>query len=222
MSSSLNTNCLPQLYLIILYIVVLEETRYIFPISGKGLFYALSKNITHTTASYGPVLWHRPEQEKYQHTQKTRTPPPPPPPKTTTHKQTKNPTPKLTQIIGLLTWFDPGTHSSQASALLSELHPATIEDKSKEGRKGMLYLMTLSAHFIYCYMASDIWLRTIQRDGNSLPQNFRLCFSSYWIRAGTTNRLIGPLWGIDPTVRRIMTGTLYHEAISCAREDKER
>ena len=37
----------------------------------------------------------------------------------------------------------------------------------------MFYLTTLSTHFIYCYMASDIWLRTIlivrkERKGNVL------------------------------------------------------
>ena len=31
----------------------------------------------------------------------------------------------------------------------------------KEGRKEMFYLTMLSTHFIYGYMASDIWLRTI-------------------------------------------------------------
>ena len=31
----------------------------------------------------------------------------------------------------------------------------------KEGRKEMFYLMMHSTHFIYGYMASDIWLRTI-------------------------------------------------------------
>ena len=31
----------------------------------------------------------------------------------------------------------------------------------KEGRKDMFYLQTHSTHFIYSYMASDIWLRTI-------------------------------------------------------------
>ena len=40
------------------------------------------------------------------------------------------------------------------------------QDKSKiqqqmEGRKEMFYLMMHSTHFIYSYMASDIWLRTI-------------------------------------------------------------
>ena len=32
----------------------------------------------------------------------------------------------------------------------------------KEGRKEMFYFTTHSTHFIYGYMASDIWLRTIQ------------------------------------------------------------
>ena len=31
-----------------------------------------------------------------------------------------------------------------------------------EGRKEMFYLTTHSTHFIYVYMVSDIWLRTIQ------------------------------------------------------------
>ena len=30
----------------------------------------------------------------------------------------------------------------------------------KEGKKEMIYLTTHSTHFIYGYMASDIWLRT--------------------------------------------------------------
>ena len=32
----------------------------------------------------------------------------------------------------------------------------------QEGRKEMFYLTTHSTHFIYGYMASDIWYRTIQ------------------------------------------------------------
>ena len=35
------------------------------------------------------------------------------------------------------------------------------EQGRKEGRKEMFYLTTHSTHFIYGYMASDIWLRTI-------------------------------------------------------------
>ena len=36
-----------------------------------------------------------------------------------------------------------------------------IPPNLKEGRKEMFYLTTHSTHFIYGYMASDIWLRTI-------------------------------------------------------------
>ena len=35
------------------------------------------------------------------------------------------------------------------------------KSERKEGRKEMFYLTTHSTHFIYGYMASDIWLRTI-------------------------------------------------------------
>ena len=36
-----------------------------------------------------------------------------------------------------------------------------VEDTCQVGRKEMIYLTTHSTHFIYGYMASDIWLRTI-------------------------------------------------------------
>ena len=36
-----------------------------------------------------------------------------------------------------------------------------LDAKSVEGRKEMFYLTTHSTHFIYGYMVSDIWLRTI-------------------------------------------------------------
>ena len=35
------------------------------------------------------------------------------------------------------------------------------ERDKEEGRKEMFYITTHSTHFIYGYMASDIWLRTI-------------------------------------------------------------
>ena len=40
-------------------------------------------------------------------------------------------------------------------------HTIFIWVTSKERRKEMFYLTTHSTHFIYGYMASDIWLRTI-------------------------------------------------------------
>ena len=36
-----------------------------------------------------------------------------------------------------------------------------VKGHSVDGRKGYFYLTTHSTHFIYGYMASDIWLRTI-------------------------------------------------------------
>ena len=37
----------------------------------------------------------------------------------------------------------------------------TNENREREGEREMFYLTTHSTHFIYGYMASDIWLRTI-------------------------------------------------------------
>ena len=45
-------------------------------------------------------------------------------------------------------------------------------ERGNHGRKEMFYLTTHSKYFIYSYMASDIWLRTIQiarERGNLLP-----------------------------------------------------
>ena len=61
--------------------------------------------------------------------------------------------------------IDPTTHRSMSE---HSYHGATsrltIEVQIPprlEGRKEMFYLMTHSRHFIYGYMASDIWFRTI-------------------------------------------------------------
>ena len=56
-----------------------------------------------------------------------------------------------------LSWLNPATHEPHAYSKTSGLNPIV----SKEGRKEMFYLTTHSTHFIYGYMASDIWLRTI-------------------------------------------------------------
>ena len=48
----------------------------------------------------------------------------------------------------------PLEHFNVFQLISSDVH-------SKEGRKEMFYLTTHSTHFIYGYMASDIWLRTI-------------------------------------------------------------
>ena len=82
----------------------------------------------------------------------------------------------------------------------------------KEGRKEMFYLTTHSTHFIYGYMASDIWLRTIlivreETRCRHIGYSFRLaarvllyapshrqdskyhslCYTSYGALAGTRN-----------------------------------
>ena len=48
----------------------------------------------------------------------------------------------------------------------------------KEGRKEMFYLTTHSTHFIYGYMASDIWLRR-ERERNFL---FNDALNTFYLR----------------------------------------
>ena len=86
-----------------------------------------------------------------------------------------------------------------------------------EGRKEMFYLTTHSTHFIYGYMASDIWLRTIlivrkETRCRHIGYSFRLtarvllyasshrqdstyyglCYTSRGALAGTRNNSVGP------------------------------
>ena len=87
----------------------------------------------------------------------------------------------------------------------------------QEGRKEMFYLTMHSTHFIYGYMASDIWLRTIlivrkethcRHRGYSFRSTARvllyapsdrqdstyhsLCYTSRGALAGTRNSSVGP------------------------------
>ena len=85
----------------------------------------------------------------------------------------------------------------------------------KEGRKKIFYLMMHSTHFIYGYMASDIWLRTIvwkETRCCHIGYSFRLaarvllytpshrqdstyhslCYTSQGALAGTRNSSMGP------------------------------
>ena len=87
----------------------------------------------------------------------------------------------------------------------------------KEGTKEMFYLTTHSTHFIYGYMASDIWLRTIlivrkETRCRHIGYSFRLaarvllyapshrqdntyhglCYTSRGALAGTRNSSMGP------------------------------
>ena len=101
----------------------------------------------------------------------------------------------------------------------------------------MFYLTTHSTHFIYGYMASDIWLRTIlivrketrcRHIGYSYRLTTRvllyapshrqdstyhgLCYTSRGALAGMRNSQMCPPWRIDPTTHRTMTERSYHWA----------
>ena len=59
-----------------------------------------------------------------------------------------------------------GTHDSVLQPVLNTNIKLNVDHDSVlqsvlKGRKEMCYLTTHSIHFIYGYMASDIWLRTI-------------------------------------------------------------
>ena len=109
-----------------------------------------------------------------------------------------------------------------------------------EGRKEMFYLTTHSTHFIYGYMVSDIWLRTIligrkETHCRHIGYSFRLtatvllyapshrqdntyhglCYTSRGALAGTRNSSNGSTpWRIDPTTHRTMSERSYHGATS--------
>ena len=57
------------------------------------------------------------------------------------------------------------------------------------GRNDMFYLTTHSAHFIYGYMASDIWSRTIQI---AKEETRGLCYTSRGALTETRNSSMGP------------------------------
>ena len=105
----------------------------------------------------------------------------------------------------------------------------------KEGRKKeMFYLTTHSTHFIYGYMASDIWLRTIlivrkETRCRHIGYSFRLtarvllcapsdredntyhglCYTSRGALAGTRNSSMGSPGRIDPTTHRTTSERSY-------------
>ena len=104
----------------------------------------------------------------------------------------------------------------------------------------MFYLTTHSTHFIYGYMSSDIWLRTIlivrkETRCRHIGYSFRLtarvllyapphrqdstyhglCYTNRGALAGTRNSSMGPPpWRIDPTTHRTMSERSYHGATS--------
>ena len=110
-------------------------------------------------------------------------------------------------------------------------------------RKELFYLTTHSTHFIYDYIASDIWQRTTQiareeTRSRHLGYSFRLaarvllyassyrqddtyhglCYTTRGTLGGTRNSSMGPPWRIDPMTHRTMSERSYHGATfrSCA------
>ena len=103
-----------------------------------------------------------------------------------------------------------------------------------EGRKEVFYLMTHSTHFIYSYMASDIYMvknhsdsergtrchhiaaRVLLHASSHRQDNtcHSLCYTSRGSLAGTRNSPMGPPWRIDPTTHRTNSERSYHGATS--------
>ena len=106
-----------------------------------------------------------------------------------------------------------------------------------EERKELFYLTTHSTHFIYGYMASHIWYRTIRIEIKEtrcrhMGYSFRLvatvllypsshiqdntyhglCYTSRGALAGTRNS--STPWRIDPTTHHTMNERSYHGATS--------
>ena len=107
---------------------------------------------------------------------------------------------------------------------------------TKTGRKEMFYLTTHSTHFIYGYMASDIWLRTIQiarkethcrHMSNSFQLAARvllytpshrqdstylsLCYTSRGALAAMRNSSMGSHWRIDLMTHCTVSERSYHK-----------
>ena len=119
-------------------------------------------------------------------------------------------------------------HIMRSAILCYESHEGIL---SSIREREMFYLMTHSTHFIYGYMASDIWLRTIlivrkETRCRHIGYSFRLtarvllyapshrqdntyhglCYTSRGALAGTRNSSMGPpQWRIDPTTHRTMS-----------------
>ena len=131
--------------------------------------------------------------------------------------------------------------------LKCNLHLKSIfrEAKFCEGRKEMLYLTMHSTHFIYGYMASDIWLRTIlivreETCCRHIGYSFRLaarvllyapshrqdstyhklCYTTRGALAGTRNSSMGTPWMINPTTHHTMSVQLLprsYISLPCSR-----
>ena len=80
------------------------------------------------------------------------------------------------------------------------------------GRKEIFYLTTHSTHFIYCYMASDIWLRTIL----IVRKETRCRHMSYSFRLTAKVLLYAPSHRQDSTYHGLCYTSRYYEWIPYA------
>ena len=121
------------------------------------------------------------------------------------------------RVSGSSVSFQPRYSLSRGVAARGEIAGIRLWCGLREGRKEMFYLTTHSTHFIYGYMASDIWLRTIlivrketrcRHIGYSYRLTARvllyapshrqdntyhgLCYTSRGALAGTRNSSMGP------------------------------
>ena len=68
---------------------------------------------------------------------------------------------ELTAILHALIWIKLNNREFSNYVIFSDSLSALMVIGESKGRNEMIYLTTHSTHFIYGYMASDIWLRTI-------------------------------------------------------------
>ena len=80
----------------------------------------------------------------------------------------------------------------------------------ESGRKEMFYLTTHSTHFIYGYMASDIWLRTIQiarEETRCRHMGYSFRLTARVLLYAPSHRLDSTYHGLCYTSRGALTGT---------------
>ena len=120
---------------------------------------------------------------------------------------------ELRVVIGRCCRFDPVLSDGPALTEFWSLISTDVRVRERE----MFYLMTHSTHFMYGYMASDIWLRTIlivreETRCSHIGYSYRLtarvllyassyrqdniyhglCYTSRVVLAGTRNSSMGP------------------------------
>ena len=111
----------------------------------------------------------------------------------------------------LSTWQDDCKDRSRTSFILSSRsceigsHPT-----SDVGRKEMFYLTTHSTHFIYRYMASDIWLRTnliVTKETRCRHIGYSFRLTAMVLLYTPTHRQDSTYHGLCYTSRGALTGT---------------